>query len=45
MRAFNAEALSKSWIVQKINYSFFGIPLDHAHVQKNANIKGKGEIN
>ena len=47
MKFLNTEAksvLSKSWVVQKKNYRFSTLPLDHAQEQENINVNGKGSI-
>jgi hypothetical protein len=36
--------LSQAWVVQKTKHRFSTIPLDHAHEQENAKVKGKGGI-
>ncbi len=34
----------QSWVIQKISQRFSTIPLDQAHEQENAKVKGKGGV-
>ena len=36
--------LKEAWVVQKIMYRFSSIPIDQAHEQENAKVKGNGGI-
>ena len=38
------EDLSKDWVIQKTSHPFSAIPIDQAHEQENAKVKGKDGV-